>query len=76
MVDEVTHFSAYLDSRINKKKTKVLDMNITTDYQLTLNGFPLEKTDSSVYLGSEVDSKGGCDQDVNRIISKDQAVFS
>ena len=60
-IDEVSNFSTYLGLRITGKKPKVLDLNIIIDY-------PLEKVESFVHLGSEMDSKGGCDEDVNRRI--------
>ncbi|KAK2716831.1 hypothetical protein QYM36_007097 [Artemia franciscana] len=41
MLDELTYFSIY---PINPKKIKALHLNITTDYQLNLNGLPLEET--------------------------------
>ena len=65
-LDEAAYFSAYLGPRINSKKTKALDLNVTRDYQLTFYGLPLEKVDSFIYLGSEMDSRKEFDQDVNK----------
>ena len=56
MLDEAVHFSFYFSLQINVKKTKVLDLNVTIEYQPTLNGFHLEKDYDFVYLGSTVDS--------------------
>ena len=76
MLNEIAHFSQLLGMKINTAKTKVMDLNIQSDYQLVLYGQELEKVDSFTYLGSIIDSRGGCDLDIQNRINKAQAIFS
>ena len=62
--------------KINTVRTKVMDLNIQSDYQLLLYRQELEKFGSFTYLGSLIDSCGGSDLDVQDRISKAQAIFS
>ncbi|KAK2726100.1 hypothetical protein QYM36_000530 [Artemia franciscana] len=64
MLNEIAYFSQLLSMKINTAKTKVMDLNIQSDYQLVLYGQELEKVDSFTYLSSVVDPQGGCDLDV------------
>ncbi|KAK2701723.1 hypothetical protein QYM36_019637 [Artemia franciscana] len=64
MLNKIAYFSQLLGMKINTAKTKVMDLNIQSDYQLVLYGQELEKVDSFTYLSSVVDPQGGCDLDV------------
>ncbi|KAK2721047.1 hypothetical protein QYM36_003359 [Artemia franciscana] len=76
MLNEIAHFSQLLGMKINTAKTKVMDLNIQSDYQLVLYGQELEKVDGFTYLGSVIDPHRGCDVDVQNRINKAQAFFS
>ncbi|KAK2722958.1 hypothetical protein QYM36_003224 [Artemia franciscana] len=45
MLNEIAHFSLLLGMKINMAKTKVMDLNIQSDYQLVLYGEELEIVD-------------------------------
>ncbi|KAK2714936.1 hypothetical protein QYM36_009815, partial [Artemia franciscana] len=76
MLNERAHLSQLLGMKINTAKTKVMDLNIQSDYHFVLYGEELERVDSSTYLGSVIDARGSCDIDVQNRINKAQAIFS
>ena len=43
MLNEIAHFSQLLGMKINTAETKVMDLNIQSDYQLVLYGQELKK---------------------------------
>ena len=57
MLNEIA-FSQLLGMKINTAKTKVIYLNIQSDYELVLCGQELEKVDSFTYLGSIIDPLG------------------
>ena len=76
ILSDIACFFQRLSIKINTVKTKVMDLNILSDYQLVLYNEELEKFESFTYLDSLIDSLGGCDLDVQNRINKAQAIFS
>ena len=76
MLNEIAHLSQLLGMKINPAKTKVMDLNIQSDYQLVLHGQEFEKADSFTYLDSIIDLRGSCDSDIQYTINKAQVIFS
>ena len=76
MLNEIAHFSQLQGMKTNTAKTKVIDLNKQSDYQLVPYGQELEKVDSFTYLGSVIDPCGGCDLDAENRINKAQTIFS
>lgn len=62
--------------KINKEKTKVLNINLTTASDLRIMGDPIEVVREFVYLGSIVSGEGGSLVDVQHRINKARASFS
>ena len=67
--------SAGTGLKINRKKTELMKMNITANAPVTVNGEPIRKVESFVYLGSVVDQQGGTDRDVTARIGRVRAAF-
>ena len=49
--------------------------NTKNNNPITLNGEPLEETDSFTYLGSTINKNGGTEEDVKARIQKARVVF-
>ncbi|KAK2720693.1 hypothetical protein QYM36_004547 [Artemia franciscana] len=64
ILSDIACFFQLLSIKINTVKTKVMDLNILSDYQLVLYKEELEKVESFTYLDSLIDSLGGCDLDI------------
>ena len=76
MLNEIAYFSHLLGMKINTAKTKVMDLNKQSDYQLVLYGQGLERVYSFTYLDSIIDPRGDFDLYVQSRINKTQAIFS
>ena len=50
--------STQLGLNINRRKTRIMKANTKNNNPITLNGEPLEETDSFTYLGSTINKNG------------------
>ena len=73
--NKVAAKSAQVGLNIHKDKTKLMRINPTGTERVTLNGSPLEETQSFTYLGSIIDQQGGTAADVKARIGKARAAF-
>jgi hypothetical protein len=71
----VAALSSQVGLNIHKEKTKVIKINSTSTERITLNGSPLEESQSFTYLGSIIDQQGGTVADVKARIGKARAAF-
>ena len=71
----VAALSSQVGLNIHKEKTKVIKINSTSTERITLNGSPLEESQSFPYLGSIIDQQGGTVADVKARIGKARAAF-
>ena len=69
------HMSTQLGLNINRSKTKIMKANTKNNNPITLNGEPLEETDSFTYLGSSINKNGGTEEDVKARIQKARVAF-
>ena len=60
---------------INRSKTRIMKANTKNNSPITLNGEPLEETDSFTYLGSTINKNGGTEEDVKAMIQKARVAF-
>ena len=51
--------STQLGLNINRSKTRIMKANTKNNNPITMNGEPLEETDSFTYLGSTINKHGG-----------------
>ncbi|KAK2165853.1 hypothetical protein NP493_1349g00001 [Ridgeia piscesae] len=65
--------STQLGLNINRSKTMIMKAN--TNNPITMNGEPLEETDSFTYLGSIINKHGGTAEDVKARIPKARVAF-
>ena len=68
--------SARLGLNIHRRKTRILRLNTTTEYPVTLRGESLEDVESFRYLGSTIDMQGGTDADIHVRIQKVRITLS
>ena len=67
--------STQLGLNINRSKTRIMKANTKNNNLITMNGEPLEETDSFTYLGSIINKHGGTAEDVNARIQKARVAF-
>ena len=67
--------STQLGLIINRSKTMIMKANTKNNNPITLNGEPLEETDSFTYLGSTINTNGGTQEDVKARIQKARVAF-
>ena len=60
---------------INRSKTNIMKANTKNNNPITLNGEPLEETDSFTYVGSTINKNGGTEEDVKARIQKARVAF-
>ena len=60
---------------INRSRTRIMKANTKNNNPITLNGEPLEETDSFTYLGSTINKNGGTEEDVKAMIQKARVAF-
>ena len=61
--------------KVNKRKTKVMKVNGSSDQRITVEGNDIEEVESFSYLGSVVSISGGTDADVAARINKARTAF-
>ena len=66
--------STQIGLNINRSKTRIMKAN-TKNNLITMNGEPLEETDSFTYLGSTINKHGGTEEDVKARIQKARVAF-
>ena len=64
-----------LGLNINRSKTNIMKANTKNNNPITMNGEPLEETDSFTYLGSTINKNGGTAEDVKARIQKARVAF-
>ena len=67
--------STQLGLNINRSKTRIMKANTKNNNPITMNGEPLEETDSFTYLGSTFNKHGGTAEDVKARIQKARVAF-
>ncbi|KAK2175485.1 hypothetical protein NP493_728g00008 [Ridgeia piscesae] len=67
--------STQLGLNINRSKTRIMKANTKNNNPITMNGEPLEETDSFTYLGSTINKHGGTAEDVKARIQKARVAF-
>ena len=67
--------STQLGLNINRSKTRIMKANTKNNNSITMNGEPLEETDSFTYLGSTINKHGGTEEDVKARIQKARVAF-
>ena len=67
--------STQLGLNVNRNKTRIKKANTKNNNTFTLNGEPLEETDSFTYLGSTINKNGGTEEDVKARIQKARVAF-
>ncbi|KAK2183276.1 hypothetical protein NP493_316g02064 [Ridgeia piscesae] len=68
--------STQLGLNINRSKTtRIMKANTKNNNPITMNGEPLEETDSFTYLGSTINKHGGPEEDVKARIQKARVAF-
>ena len=67
--------STQLGLNINRSKTRIMKANTKNNNPITMNGEPLEETDSFTYLGSTINKNGGTEKDVKARIQKARVAF-
>ena len=67
--------STQLGLNINRSKTRIMKANTKKNNPITMNGEPLEETDSFTYLGSTINKHGGTAEDVKARIQKARVQF-
>ena len=67
--------STQLGLNINRSKTRIVKANTKNNNPITMNGEPLEETDSFTYLGSTINKHGGTAEDVKARIQKARVAF-
>ena len=73
--EQLNTVSIQLVLNINRSKTKIMKANTKNNNPITLNGEPLEETDSFTYLGSTINKNGGTEGDVKARIQKARVAF-
>ena len=73
--EKLNTVSTQLGLNINISKTKIMKANTKNNKPITLNGEPLEETDSFTYLGSTINKNGRTEEDVKARIQKARVVF-
>ena len=73
--EQLNTVSIQLGLNINRSKTKIMKANTKNNNPITLNGEPLEETDSFTYLGSTINKNGGTEEDVKARIQKARVAF-
>ena len=66
--------STQLGLNINRSKTTIMTASTTNNTPITLNGEPLEETDSFTFLDSTI-KNGGADEDVKAKMQKARVAF-
>lgn len=74
-LDKLKEYSAMTGLRINVNKTKEMRMNVSTRENLEIDGNRIERVDSFQYLGSNVDTSGGAEEDIGSRIRKANGAF-
>ena len=67
--------STQLGLNINRSKTRIMKAITKNNNPITMNGGPLEETDSFTYLGSTINKNGGTEEDVKARIQKARVPF-
>ncbi|KAK2191066.1 hypothetical protein NP493_60g03025 [Ridgeia piscesae] len=67
--------STQLGRNINRSKTRIMKANTKNNNPITMNGEPLEETESFTYLGSTINKHGGTEEDVKARIRKARVAF-
>ena len=67
--------STQLGLNINRSKTKIMKSNTKNNNSITMNGEPLEETDSFTYLGSTINKHGATEEDTKARIQKARVAF-
>jgi hypothetical protein len=67
--------STQLGVNINRSKTRIMKANTKNNNPITMNGEPLEETDSFTYLGSTISNNGGTEEDVKARTHKARVAF-
>ncbi|KAK2185049.1 hypothetical protein NP493_247g03088 [Ridgeia piscesae] len=67
--------STQLGLNINRSKTRIMKANTKNNHPITMNGEPLEETESFTYLGSTINKHGGTAEDVKARIQKARVAF-
>ena len=67
--------STQLGLNINRSKKRIMKANTKNNNPITMNGEPLEETDSFTYLGSTINKHGGTEEDVKARIQKARVAF-
>ena len=67
--------STQLGLNLNRSKTRITKANTKNNNPITMNGEPLEETDSFTYLGSTINKNGGTAEDVKARIQKARVAF-
>ncbi|KAK2189686.1 hypothetical protein NP493_99g00005 [Ridgeia piscesae] len=58
--------STQLGLNINRSKTRIMKANTKNNNPITMNGEPLEETESFTYLGSTINKHGDTEEDVKK----------
>ena len=67
--------STQLGLNINRSKTMIMKANTKNNNPITMNGEPLEETDSFMYLGSTINKNGGTQENVKARTQKAKVAF-
>ena len=67
--------STQLGLNINRSKTKIMKSNTKNNKSITLEGEPLEETNSFTYLGSTINKHGATEEDTKARIQKARVAF-
>ena len=73
--DIMTQTAQNTGRKVNKRKTKVMNVNSSSDQRITVKGNDIEEVESFSYLGSVVSISGGIDADVAARINKARTAF-
>ena len=60
---------------INRSKTRIMKASTNNNNPITLEGEPLEETESFTYLASTINKNGGTQEDVKARIQKARVAF-
>ena len=75
-LDRLLQYGEQVGLRANTKKTKLMTVNVNKEVNVNINGEPVERVTSFLYLGSLMSEDGGAEEDIQSRLGKARRAFA